>query len=85
MNQKTRDTIQKIAAARPAKDDGSGMMADFIEGARNNTFGRPVVIQKQASMTPLQLAYAAGQYRALKEAGRAQPDDTLESVMAAFR
>jgi len=38
-------TLLKYAASRPPVDFGGGLVADLIDGAKNNGFGRPVNIQ----------------------------------------
>jgi hypothetical protein len=42
---------------------------DLIKGAQNNTFGRPVSIQRGFDPSPLDLAKFAGQLQALGEQG----------------
>lgn len=69
MDKNAKELIQKMVGVKTASSDMKSIIDDFIKGAKQNTFGRPVNIQADTEFTPLDMAKVAGAVVALSEKG----------------
>lgn len=77
---KNRDYAAKNTALQQSKDNKKALLGsktssmrqyidDFIEGGRNNSFGRPINVETNTEWTHIDTAKTAGTLRLLSEAG----------------